>query len=94
MGASKTRIQNKYANIELDDVTRYPEESITKIKLLMVDQNKLNLHIYYAEMMTYIFWNLPEVYNNIVESAKDKMDDRYDPLTIKSINEELSVKYN
>ena len=57
-GASNKRICKKFVKIELDDVTRDPEDWITKLKLLSGDQWKLGVNIDDVGMMTHILSNL------------------------------------
>ena len=45
-------------------------------------------------MMTHILSNLPEEYDSIVENLEEKVDDDIDMLTIKKIQEKISVKYD
>ena len=43
--ASKTRLRNKSAKYELDNITRNTKEWITELELLMGDLQKLDVHI-------------------------------------------------
>ena len=52
-GASKTRLNKKFAKIELDDVTRDPEDCITELELLRGDLRKLGIIIDGVKMMTH-----------------------------------------
>ena len=65
-GDSKTNLHNKFAKIELDDVTRDPEDWIAKLELFRGDLRKLGVIIDNVEMMTHILSNLPEEYNNMI----------------------------
>ena len=93
-GVSKILLRKKLAKCELDDLTRNPEECITKLKLLILYLRKLDVQIYNFKTMTHILSNLPEKYQNIPKFMEDKLDDDYDPLTIKIIHDKLLVKYD
>ena len=69
--SSNTRLQNKFAKCELDDVTRDPEEWITDLELFRGYLLKLGVIIDDVEMMTQILSNLPEEYKNIFENIED-----------------------
>ena len=43
--------------------------------------------------MTHILSNLPSIYKNTIEYIEDKIDDKYNFLTIKSVCDKLSEKY-
>ena len=58
-GASKTRLRKKFSKYELYEVTRNPEEWITKLELLRGYLQKLDVHIDESEMITHILSNLP-----------------------------------
>ena len=45
-------------------------------------------------MINHIFSNLTEEYENIVEDLKDELNEGIDMLTINSIWDNLSAKYN
>ena len=51
---------NKFAKSELDDVTRDPEDWITKLEFLRGDLQKLGVIINDVEIMTHIMSNLLE----------------------------------
>ena len=69
--ASKIRLSNKFAKNDLNYVTRYPEDWVSDLELLIGDLRKLGFIIDDVKMMTHILSNLPEEYENIVENLKD-----------------------
>ena len=44
--------------------------------------------------MTHILYNLSEEYQIIVELLEENLDDKYNPITIESIRDNLSVKFD
>ena len=91
--SSKTRLCNKCSKWELDDITRNPKEFITNLRVLRGDLRKLDVQIDDSEVMTHILSNLPEEYQNIVETIEYKLDYEENPLAIDRIHDKLSVKY-
>ena len=91
---SKTRIRKKLSKSDLDDVTRDPEDWITKLELLRGSLKKMVVIVYCVEMMTHIMSNLPEEYKKIVENLEDEVDDNIYPLTIERICDKLLSKYD
>ena len=59
-GPPKAILHKKFSKIEIDDVTRDPEDLITEIKLLRGDLRKLGVIIDDMEMITQLLSNLPE----------------------------------
>ena len=66
IGASKTIIRRKSAKSVLYDVTRDPEEWISKLELLRGDLRKLGFIIDDVEMVTQIPSNLPKEHDKFV----------------------------
>ena len=60
IGATKTKIHKKFAKIELDDVTRDPEDCTIKLELLRGNIPKMGVIIDDVEMIIHILSNLPE----------------------------------
>ena len=65
-GVSNTRLRNKFAKGELDDITRDQKYWITGIKLLIGVLKYIDVHIYDTGMMTHILPGLPKAYENII----------------------------
>ena len=59
-GEPKTILQNKFAKIKVDDVTRDPEDWITELELLRGDLRKLGVIIDDVKIMNHILSKLPE----------------------------------
>ena len=93
-GASKTRLQKKFVESELYDITRDLEDCIAELELLRGDLWKLGFIIDDVEMMTHIISNLPEGYENIVENLEEELYDDIGMLTNKIFWDKLSYKYN
>ena len=66
--AYKTILQNELLLFKLDDISRYPKDWITEIKLLRRHLQKLNVYIYNTKTMTYILLNWTEAWDNLVEN--------------------------
>ena len=92
--ASKIRLSNKFAKNDLNYVTRYPEDWVSDLELLIGDLRKLGFIIDDVEIMTHILSNLPEEYENIFENLEKELDYYIDMLTIKIIWDKLSAKYD
>ena len=60
IGALKTRLRKKFSKRELDDVTKDPEDWITKIYLLRDHLQILIIIIDNVEIMIHILSKLPE----------------------------------
>ena len=84
-GASKTRLDKKFAKWKLDGVTRDSKDWNNKLKLLRLDLRKSNVHIDNTQMMTHILSKSPEVYNTTVENLDGKLDGDVDTTTIERI---------
>ena len=65
-GVSNTRLRNKFAKGELDDITRDQKYWITGIKLLIGVLKYIDVHIYDTGMMNHILPGLPKAYDNII----------------------------
>ena len=67
-GASKTRLRKKFVKIELDHVTKHPEDWIVELELLRGVLQKMGVIIYDVKVLSHILSNLPEEYENIVKT--------------------------
>ena len=60
IGASKTRLRQKFVKIESDDVTRESEYWFTRLELLRGDLQKLGVIICDVALITRVLSNLSE----------------------------------
>ena len=60
----------------------------------MGDLRKLEVIIDDVKIMTHIMYDLPEQYKSIVSNLEDWLNYDINPLTIKSIRDKLSEKYD
>ena len=70
-----------------------PEVWISKLEVIRKKLKKMSNEICEEDMMIHILNHFPEEYNTAVKAIKRKLDDLVDPLTLRNLKNELTLKY-
>ena len=92
-GSSRPRLKREFHDSKLTDVKNDPEEFVVKLELLRQQLKNMGATISDEDLIIQVLNNLPEEYDNVVESLEDKLDDEDEKLTINDVKDKLRAKY-
>ena len=84
---------NQFTNNKLRKLSQDPDIWISELELLRSRLQKMGTNIDESYIMIHIMNNLPSAYDNLIDSLEDKLGASTNPLTLESLREKLSEKY-
>jgi len=91
--ASRGKLMNQFTNNKLRKLSQDPDVWISELELLRTRLQKMGSNIDESYIMIHIMNNLPSAYDNLIDNLEDKLEASTDPLTLESLREKLSEKY-
>ena len=91
--ASRVKLMNQFTNNKLRKLSQDPDVWISELELLRTRLQKMGSNIDESYVMIHIMNNLPSAYDNLIDSLEDKLGASTDALTLESLREKLSEKY-
>ncbi len=91
--ATKVELKLRFNQSKLEDARKDPEEWVTELEILRQKLKVMKSEITDEDMMIHILNNLPKEYENLVEVAEQKLDDKSDPLDLEGLKTLLRRKY-
>ena len=91
--ATKIQLKKEFGDSKLEDSTTDPDEWIADLERIRQRLKSLKSEISDEDLMIHILNNLPEEYENMVETMEVEMEDKMNPLKLKTLRERLRAKY-
>ena len=91
--ASRVKLMNQFTNNKLRKLSQDPDVWISELELIRTRLKKMGSDIDESYIMIHIMNNLPSAYDNLIDSLEDKLGAINDPLTLETLREKLSEKY-
>ena len=91
--SSKVKLMNQLNKSRLKDSQDDPDHWVSELEVIRTRLKKMNVQIEDDYFMIHILNNLPQEYDQVVDSLEDRIDAKLDPLTLEILREKLSSKY-
>ena len=91
--ATKILLKKEFSGSALEDANTDPDEWIADLERIRQRLKTLKSEITDEDLIIHILNNLPEEYENMVEAMEIELEDRSNPLKLKTVRERLRSKF-